>query len=222
MTKLTYSLCQPWLENSTFAMGLVPHPPEHSCDNLLLFTATMFVLLGLADEANRLPYGQFYTTMLERFRLEPGRFSRYPGETSSTSWDDYLGLAVCNVIVAQEIHAYAVAHDWTWDGNYLARIPIFEPTIRAATGLPLSIVSCVLACIPFVTDMFQPASSTNGRCTLYLAQKVLDGRNPLLTLAISLWRWKMARLYPTGMKDCYATYFGSQHPFALYGPEDFS
>jgi hypothetical protein len=209
-----------YIDPVTGGVQLHPNVSGQDSDNMLLFTATFVLLLQDPAEQAQARVNLLKTALA--CQLQPGEYCRYPGQTTPTSWDDHLGLSVASEVLAQEIHTYGVQNDWDWGANWLGRIPLFAPTVTASALNRLSYPLSLWAALPFLTDCLQPASSTSGRCLLYLAQRSLVGRHNLLDGVMQRWRTQMGQLYKGGMRDVYSTYFGPAHPFSLYGPEDFA
>jgi hypothetical protein len=216
MSQLLESI-QAYREPKTGAVSNMKNPPDKSADNLLLFWATLVILLPPEERDQELARLQ---TFVQACELEPGSLARYPGEFNPTSHDDLTGVAVAWPAYAARILAFAEAHDWEWAGNWLGRIPDFPPTIRAAAGARLGIASQIRAAIGFSWNIFEAKGETSGKCLLFLKSLALFGQGKIIDLAIAVWRLRMHRTYGS-MKAVYAIYFGADHPFALFGPEDF-
>jgi len=203
--------CKAWRESEFGGMGLQKNPPDHSNDNLLLFTATMHIYCDTNASNDALH------DYVMRVRLEPGRFARYPGENHSSSWDCHLGLAVACGFCAKEILDYGVTHDWSFDGKWLARIPVFMPTVRAAAGEKLNWFEIALACSAFLWDCFVSKEETSGRLLLMLANRALLGNSRILDMCMGVWGLALKAKY-SGPKELYSIYFhpdadGTPHPF---------
>lgn len=214
--------CAPY-RDAEGAMTLVKDPPKDSCDNLLLFTATMTVIAHLKGEIGAAEWDDFDRLVLSH-EIQGGSYRRHLGESFPSSWDDHFGVACASAIcgfkhLAEDVLTYGTMNDWTWSGNWLGRIPAFEPTVKAAVGIPLSIGSEIQMAGVFLANCFEKKSETSGKCLLFLAWLVhRKNAGPILTLAMVIWRARIELTYG-GMGGVYAIYFGMTHPFTLYPPE---
>lgn len=214
--------CQPYREEATGMVVLVPQPRDHSCDNGLLFSSTYMMLLG--EEATTSDV-IWFTHLVETCSLEPGLLARYPTETWPSSWDDHVGVAVAaahyNKTIAKDLWAYGKSHHFMYGSNFLARIVDFMPTLKCAAGEPLTWLEQALVATAFLANFWEDREQVSGRCLLYLKQRLFWGKYWLIDLAISLWRARMGKLYPQGMRQVYTMYFKDHHPFAQYGAKDY-
>jgi hypothetical protein len=204
----------PYRDPDTGLVNLHPNITGRDSDNGLLFTATARVVFGY-------PGIEEFRAIVARCEIFPGYYSRYPGDPEPTSWDDLIGLSVADTMSAQSILDYASKHDWSWGDKWLGRIPLLQPTVLAGAGVKLSLFSQAKAGACFIQNTFEPVGETSGACLLFLASQVLEGRGAIVDLAIHFWRWRMQRKYPRGIAEVYATYFGPQHPYALFAPTNF-
>lgn len=212
-----YEDIQEWREPATKSIGLEPHPKDHSTDNATLFNATYMSLLSEEDRDKEWPWWFGY---VESVRISEGIFSRYPGETASTSHDDMTGLASVSPLHAIELYEYASEHQWSWQGNWLGRILDFPPSIKAAAGKRLDLWDQAKFSLALVGNVLEPRGETSGKCLLLLKIRSVQGKGKLSDWAIRLWKLRMASLYdsPRGL---YSIYFGPSHPFSLYAPDHF-
>lgn len=209
----------PYLEKRYPFVGLHPNPPDRSSDNGLLFSATYLVLTWDMDYAVKL------YQLIEECRGPLAQFKRYPTDTNYTAHDDYVGILVPSYLLKGPHPALilecAIENGWTFGGRFFGRIPYFRPLVYAACGRRLSLFQQFMASLSYVGDCFSPREETSGRCLLYLMTKVFRDQGSLIKAALCLWRWRMTKMYPGGMRDVYSTYFTVNHPFALDGPKDF-
>lgn len=220
-------------EPKTGLIAIHPKPKDRSEDNLLLFSATYLALLKILGggptecEAYRL-----FHENVPACEIEPGLLARYPGERVASSWDDHVAVASVAAYlgasgVADRIFLYAVRNDYTFQGRFLGRIGDFAPTLKASARVPLNIVSQIQFAGALLFNCFQSREETSGRCLFYLKQLMIHGRYPLIDAAFSVWRYRMMRLFPGGVRELYGVYFkpkkgNGPHPFAVYAPTDFS
>lgn len=216
-------------EPYTGLVGLTPYPTDHSTDNGLLFSSLYCILTGVD-----------YLWLLDQYlRCEklPGLPRRYPDDPGDGDHDDITGMATASWkfsggIVADRLYQYGKANWWCWNverpGKWevkycWGRFPGFIAFLKAAAGHKLNFFDQVSFFIGTVasTLLSKDPGDTNGKCLQYLKNLSVSGKYWLTDIAIRYWKREMAKQYPTGMKGCYAIYFGPTHPFALYGPEDF-
>jgi hypothetical protein len=219
----------PFLEPTWGCVGLKPNPPDHSTDNALLYSATYLVLSG------DLQYENAFIDFVRACEVQPGIYHRYPGDPGDNAHDDLTGIAVAAKLFglpfARDIHSYGARHGWCWnvqspgqfDRRYFwPRIFDFEPTIKAAAGAKITFFDQVLYALALTWNTREAKEETSGKCLIYLKNKVMDGQGWLSNWAIRYWRRKMLELYPGGIRDVYAIYFGPDHPFAKFAPSSFA
>ena len=217
-------------EPGTRMVALNKMPPMHSTDNGLLFSATYIVMLRSLKQLSS-EESQWFDKLVQSCEIEPGLYRRYPGDLGLNAHDDLTGVAAVSPELALKIYKYGEAHDfswntenpgkWTWQ-SWLTRIVGFVPYVRSAAGLPVGYFGQIQIIASFLFNCFEGRQETNGKCLLYLRAKVLYGKYPLVDAGIDLWRARMAMIYPHGMREVYAIYFGITYPFALYGSSDFT
>lgn len=224
-----YKVCEPLYKCVSNEL----HPNDHSCDNALLFTST-YVALNLQDRDY--VYGPFYRFFKAcEVPNESGLYYRYPGVITFNEFDDLTGISVAFNLIgytygAKEILEHGRKNWYFWNNlnpgvkvkeAFFGRIPSFVAGLKAAAGEKLNLFDVFYTAIAYIYDAYVDKQETNGRCMLYLRQKVLRGKSMLLDLALAFWRKRMIRLYPDGMKGVYRIYFGPEHPFTIHGPGDF-
>lgn len=199
-------------------VSIYKNPGPHSTDNGLLFTATFLVLMGggTLDDRN------FFNQLLTRCEIEPGLLSRFPGGNKPTTHDDLTGVCAASHFMARRVYTRLVEYSGFYGTNFLERIPDFWPTVKAAASEDILWDDVILFSVGILANCFEKKSATSGKCLAYLKCKTMQGQSKILDIVIATWRTVQKWRYPGGMKDVYAIYFGKQHPFALYGPEDFS
>lgn len=225
---------QPYIEPTYRYVGLQPNPVGMTCDNAILFTGTYLALLKEPLKSELLDYARFLTQC-----AVPGQFGlyyRFPAYHDMNAHDDQTGIAAAAVYDeigghAREQHLHGVFNFWSWNTevpgkwtlrSFFGRIPGHVATVKAAAGVGLNLIDILYAALGFYADTrVTDRNNTNGRCLMYLRQKVLRGQSKILDLVISYWRRKMKDMYPDGMREVYEIYFGPTHPFAIHGPENF-
>lgn len=220
-------LIEPYREPTTRMVGLVPNPTDHSCDNGLLFSATYMVLEGRNYSDER---GWFIDLLDTCQPSERGWFVRYPG-AGVVAHDDLTGIAAASMYGAYCVGTYGKRHWWSWGlkpgkgtiRTWWGRIVDFPPTVMAAYGSRVGLLSQILWSIDTMASCLTAKGNTSGKCLSYLKIKVMDRRKDvwLCHLASKFWRSRMRKMYPGGMRDVYAIYFKPAHPFAVLGPVDF-
>lgn len=223
----------PWREKATGMVSPYKNPNDHSVDNALLFTSTYMVLLTKEERDTERTW---FSNLLFTCLREPGLMVRYPGDTGLESQDDYTGVMSVLVLngggysFAEQIRSYGLQHFGFWNsanpGSYknwdafLARFVHFFPLLKQAAYGYVGIFGQLCFAAAFLLDN-GPPESTSNRCQMFLMQRALYGKYKIVDVAINWWRRKMTRLYPGGLKDVYAIYFGVSHPFYKYAPKDF-
>ncbi len=210
-------------EPETRAVSNLKNPQKRSCDNLLLFSSHYMALLQIHGDWS-ISDQVWYENLVETFSIRPGLLSRYPGETLASSWDDHIGVAcvsyTCFPTYAKLMWAYAVDNGFMYTGDFLGRFVFFMPTLKACAGQELSYFEQILAAVSFIENLWEDRQETSGKILLWHRARVLKNKYWLLGAVIGLWKWKMLKLYPRGLKDIFTIYFGSEHPLTKYAPED--
>jgi hypothetical protein len=209
------------------------HPSYHSCDNALLFTST-YVALNPNDTTY---WCDYFIPFMQACQVpnQRGLYYRYPGVITFNEFDDLTGISVACNQIGYNLDAIAILEHgrknlYFWNNlnpgvkvkeAFFGRIPSFVAGLKAAAGEKLNLFDVLYTAIAYIYDAYVDKQETNGRCMLYLRQKVLRGKSMLLDLALAFWRKRMIKLYPDGMKGVYRIYFGPEHPFTIHGPGDF-
>lgn len=162
----------------------------------------------------------------------PGLFYRGPRKTGETiAHDDYVGLAsmgwVLNIPIRKDIVLYGEAHGYSfnslvpnqsrwspeywklWHGRH-GLIPFY----RACAGYPSSMVDQAVLCAWILANA--KSDHAGGKILTWLKIKALAGRFAWIDWATSIWWGKLKEQYVFGMKDVFATYYGTEHPFTRY------
>ena len=207
-----------WRDPITGAFSIERNSTGRSCDNHVLFTAEAFALKLISLTECEM--------ICAKFEATPGILSRYPGSPDLMAHDDYIGLSSVSKSFAKRAFFALEATDWVLDnGNYIGRMPLLEPTIRSGAGLQINMLNSGKALSQYIWDALQPASDTNGRLLLWIAQQVLY-RDSLRRSMIKTWRDILDEKYPNGFSQMASTYFqpkdGVEHPFTLTGKNDFT
>jgi hypothetical protein len=234
---LTYQDCTQYLEPTYKMVGLNANPPDHSTDNGLLFTATMLVLLG---QGGRDTLAEQFMDLTIRCEVRPGLPARYPADTGLNRQDDLYGICAASALfsgahrgaLAQRVLAWGEQHnycwnvpnptEWTLDG-WVGRFPGAIAFMRACAGRALTLTEQLSICVALLGVFKEKREETSGKCLMYLWSRALWGKHLLVDAVIILWRWRMKRLFPGGLRELYSIYFQDpNHPFRLHAPTEFS
>lgn len=231
----------PYLENKWPFVGLVPNPSDHSTDNAILFSGTYAVLVWGADPSGHDGWSSVraWFAKLElqlRVRLQGAVYDRYPMDSSSlNSHDNLIGLMSALYFYYPlrniDIWMWGKKHWGSWNNqdpekwtfrSCLARIPGVWAFVKAAASQRLSLFDQLVWSAVCVWNCLSKKEDTSGKCLQYLQNQVVSRKYKICDAAIQFWEEQMLIMYPGGMREVYAIYFGSDHPFAQYGPLDFS
>lgn len=213
-----------WQEPRNGSVSCEIDPKDHSCDNSILFSAELVFIGGQNT------YLTYFNTLFLEYEYSPGLLSRYPGDPGIMDWDDHLGAAAVSPFCASRINKHGEATDWMFGTQWLGRLPIFIPTVRASAGLPLNYFNQAKASVAFIWNCFEKREETSGKILLWLASKALYGKYRMITAAIDIWRYSMRKKYPGGMNEVMGIYFQPKlgkipgmvpHPFSVYVGSDF-
>lgn len=194
-----------------------------NCDNPSLFSAQAMLLSGFDSWPG---YARFYNDS----EVAQGFMHRYPGSQTDLSFDELIGAATLDETVAREMLAYGRSHFWVfqpqggkftwsaWMGRYI-NLPAYVR--HQARGLRwyelhyklLWSLACVLSPLP-------PPSDTSGKLLMWVQIQKMRGHYWVCDRAIQFWNYKMRKQYVRGMRDVFAYYFGSSHPFVAYAPTE--
>lgn len=230
----------PYLEKKWPFVGLTPNPSDHSTDNAILFSGTYAVLMWqpVASYQDRWAEIRSWFLKLEvqlRVRFDGAVYDRYPMDSSSlNSHDNLIGLMAALYFYCPlkniDIWRWGEKHWGSWNNqdpdkwtfaSWLARIPGVWAFVKAAAGRPMNILDQLVWAAACVWSCFSKKEDTSGKCLQYLQNQVVWGKHKICDWAIIHWREQMLSMYPGGMKEVYAIYFGKEHPFAQSGPLDF-
>lgn len=195
-----------WREPATRAVSIWKNPGDFSTDNGPLFTVVA-QKLGLIESWDCDEVVSMYEPAL-------GVLLRHPSSSDYSSWDDHLAYAVSQEYNAIVVLIFMLDNNWTLpNGDWLGRIPIFVPAVRAAAGGRLGWIDQIRAAGTYLVNCFEKREETSGKQLLWLSSRVLE-RHWLPRIAITLWRSRMMALYPNGLKDLFAIYYRDpEHPF---------
>jgi hypothetical protein len=199
---------------------------QWTCDNYHLFTALYFRMFAPlpGDSAH-------YQTFIAACRIQSGLYARFPGRITDISQDEVYGICSSIPMVAALTNNYGSTNWWSYNltapgkftlDTFLGRFPCFVTYVKASASasLFLSPFWSLYWFFGFVASAWTNESETSGKNLSYLQipimKKYLFGR-----FAIAVWRWKMKRTYPGGMRDVCKIYFPVGHPFTIHAPEDF-
>lgn len=199
-------------------------------DNQQLFTAILLALMpGPENLANKMEvifnfYSFIRTSTIEGF---DGLVARYPGATDN-SVDNYIAISSASPLFVSK---YGSKHYWSFNvsnpGHFslhdcYLRFMGFRPYVLMLAGESVLILSQLL----YIVSMFFTLSTGKtdvGNIQLqWLMNRKVKGKHKLIDLAIRLWAYIALKRWPGGMSQIFAIYHGANHPFATFGPKDFS
>lgn len=214
-----------------------------TCDNYHLFTALYFRMYSaLPGDLDH------YCKFLGACMVKTGLYARFPNRITDVSQDEIYGMCSISSVslpeaakissvmlrtaqVPAEIETYGSSNWWSYDltapgkftfDTFLGRFPCFIAYVKASAFVssflyPFSLLYWFFG---FIASAFTNVTETSGKQLAYLQipimEKIFLGR-----IAVAVWRWKMKRTYPGGMRDVAKIYFPAGHPFTLYAPTDF-
>ncbi len=220
-----------YLEHEYSVVGLFPNPINHSTDNALLFTATYLV-----HNPEDLEMKEKYFHFVDKCQVpnNPGLYYRYPNFVDLNAFDDQTGICLMshmyNTHHADDIYMHGYMNNWSWNTenpgvwtrrSFFGRIPSHVAFVKACAKYHISLLDSLYASIAYLYDCFVSRDETNGRCLLYLRQKVLKGKSKVLDLSINLWKYVMMKKYPDGLKGLYTVYFKDHHPITQFAKDNF-
>lgn len=218
--------CQP-LRNSygTVGWGNNPH----------LFCAQFIKILF--DRKKQLDMLDWIQTkeFIQSCEIEPGLYGRWPNDHGQVSHDELRGIAYLSWKLdfthALSIVLYGNKTDWVFNSQspsdesprfWLGRMIDFEPMVRAAARMPVSLWKQLLWTISALASAYGKDSGVSGRIMTWIDLEIVDqDRYPLMQLGAYLFRSKMKKRYPGGPKELLGIYHGKTHPFTQYSIETY-
>lgn len=205
-------------------------PSKHSkpSQNGLLFTSEYYWLLWKLkllkdqDKTN-------YLNLINQCKVEPGLYSRRPGDTSYEGPDDYIGLMVASKVmglsVAKEILNYGKAHKYSWNtkepgkwhlGSFFGRQFGFMCILYLCAGIAPSYFLRLCFYLSTVWTCRSEKSDTSNRLLSDLMMSVLDDHK-LSKLTKAYWEKSVKKIYgEEGITGAVKIYFEKDHPFTRY------
>ncbi len=203
-----------WREPLTGAFSIYPAPGDFSTDNGVLFTVVA-EKLDLIEEVECVEVVRRY--------MVGGLVKRYPSSIDYSSWDDHLAAALASRSMGKATCWDLETRSWKLPGgNWIGRIPLLTPTVRSAAGLTLGAWDRARVCVAYLSNFFEAREESSGKQLLWLASRSLHAQGGLLARVIDLWRWRMMRVYPGGLRELMAIYYTHpEHPFRAAARADF-
>ena len=208
-------------KESTGAFSIYKHPNDDSCDNLLLQTSYYYLLLEHRNELTGDDREKFRKYLQSR-EICQGSFKRKSFETWPSSFDDHTAIAATSKYWATRIAEHGHWNDWTWNNNFLGRIPGFAPAIKAKAGISLSPLSQSAAIADYLGNLREPKEDVSGKILLWFRMQCYGDKYPAINAAIAIWKERMRALYPNGMCDVWHEYLkkdSPDHPFIKYSAQ---
>jgi hypothetical protein len=208
-------------------VGLYPAGNEtaavFTCDNYHCFTALYFRMFpALPGDLKN------YLNFIKACAVDAGLFCRFPNRVTDISQDEIYGMCSVEPIVADVIESYGSSQWWSYNlvspgkftfDTFLGRFPCFVAYVKRSAGT-FPWFWQLYWFFGFIASAWTNETETSGKNLSYLQipimSKSLTGK-----LAVAIWRWKMKRTYPGGMRDVCKIYFPVGHPFTIHAPTDF-
>jgi hypothetical protein len=205
-----------WREPQTGAWSIYPAPGDFSTDNGVLFTVVA-EQLDLIEALESMRIVELYRDPKTGFIL------RHPSTMDFSSWDDHLAAAISSTELAKDLYCDLSEKDWALPGgNWIGRIPLLAPTVRACAGLKLGVFHRIMAVGAYLGNLFEAREESSGKQLLWLASRSLHAQGGIVARVIDLWRWRMMRVYPGGLRELMAIYYTNpEHPFRAAARADF-
>lgn len=194
-----------------------------TCDNYHMFTALYFRMLTPlpGDVIN-------YNHFLNSCHVVQGLYARFPGRITDISQDEIYGMCSIGPGFSNMIELFGSDHWWSYNlttpgkftlDTFLGRFPCFTGYVKT-TAQKFMWLWGFYWFFGFIASSFTNESETSGKLLSYLQIPVMS-QTYLGKLAILIWRWKMKRTYPGGIKQVCGIYFPAGHPFTIHAPENF-
>lgn len=161
----------------------------------------------------------------------PGLVHRGPRKVEELiAHDDLLGLCVASWSLDNGIIAtYALSHIKKKAGCYdnlnpdkwsfrslLVRHSVVLPLLRSCSNTEMGCLENCLACFTLISGSL--SSSPRGRILDWMLFSTLkNSKDNSVLRAMNSWKHGLFKHFPKGMRDVFAAYYGTDHPFVEYG-----
>ena len=207
--------------------------------NEALFTAILLDLCrdSLQDPAALNSYGLAYSNCLKFMHSCAilgdlgGLYTSYPGVTEN-SVDNYIGLVSSIVWIRPYIISYGQQHWWSFavelPGHFqlkdcYLRFVGFRPYVLMMNNESIGLISQTLYSLAMLITLFTGATDVSNIQLQWLQNRGVKGKHRLIDWTMKVWQYIAMKRWPGGMQQVFAIYNNSPtHPFAVFGPKDFS
>lgn len=205
---------------------------RNASGNGILYTAEYFLLLDLRGELLHPKDPADFMAVLLSCQNEPGLFNRSPVHPDQEAPDDYLGLVLASEVLrlpyAMDIWAYGDRNHFvynnvrpgkfTWTA-WFGRMPQVVAHFQWCAGFTPALWRRLWWCGAVATAGFRGKGGEDAWILSWLLTRIIEREHvgdSLERMAIKIWRWRLKRAYPGGMKGVFSRYFGPEHPIAKY------
>lgn len=212
--------------------GLVCPSKGGGSNNGVLYTSEYYLLLFLNGELTDDDQAKYGVVMTSCFK-QPGLLSRNPdGSGGGEGPDDYYGLAAAADAIAPwiacDVLKYGYKHfgsfnnedpgKWTSKSFLWRQIQLYCCFKWAAGETPNPLFRLYVAISIAVAGFRTPTSDTDARILSWLVIHVAAKKSATCRVAANIWRKRLLKDYPNGMRDVASLYFGVGSPFSIYWP----
>ena len=214
------------------ATGFVSPSKGGSSNNGVLYTSEYYLLLLLNGELTEDDAAKYEDVMMCCFK-QPGLLSRSPdGSGGGEGPDDYIGLAAGADAMAPELAKdvlkYGYNHfgafnnedpsKWTTKSFLWRQIQLYSCFKWAAGEHPNPLFRFYTALSIALAGWRKPITDTDARILSWLVIQVAEKKSFMCWVAAKIWRKRLLKDYPNGMRDVAALYYEAGHPFIKYWP----
>jgi hypothetical protein len=207
-------------------------PPSKggASNNGVLYSSEYYYLLllnGELTEDDRTAYDDLIHTCFK----EPGLLMRNPdGNGGQEGPDDYYGLALgaakLSPSLAADVLKYGIKHwgsfnnetpgKWTGASFLWRQIQLYSCFKWAAGQTPNPLFRLYTAIVIALGGFRKPTTDSDARILSWIVIQIASPKSWMCRVAEKIWRRRLLKDYPNGMKDVVSAYFGSEHPLAKY------
>lgn len=228
----------PWQDKWGMVTG--SQPPGTSGNGLLFtaeYAAGMTSLQMNNSSGYTVPWAE-HVRLLHLYNsceIQPGLYQRSPDNPrDQESFDDYYGIATYSRLYDQarieRVKAWAKRESWlglihknywnnivpdTWTfSSWLGRNPALM-AVFSLSGIPtaLSFWERLSLCVALLSSLLYPATNTTSWALGWHLTLATQKQKGIVQLARKMWQMRFAQLFPGGLGELRANYYGNQnHP----------